>query len=233
MPIMACVICRVDTSVVTGLLPTCLECCGVLDAMPLGVQEQLYRRLRLGHPPAHVRIDLTHRVVLDAAGGTILAYTTGEGEAQAVQLALLQAMTCENKGSHLEDDPGKAAQELGLVIVLPGPRDLFVDIDNEADYLWLLAMVEVMGGVGVQLEVDHVSPSKSGLPRRHVYLRADRDLTPVERIALQAALGSDRKRELLSLLRVWLHTDRPPTLFFEQPGHPRDGGQAAPDWEGL
>ncbi len=138
-------------------------------------------------------------------------------------------MTAQEKGSHLEDDPGKVAADLGLVIVLPAPRDVFVDIDTEADYLWLMGMVEVARGVGVQLVVDHVSPSKSGLPRRHVYLRADRDLSPAERIALQAALGSDRKRELLSLLRVWLHTDRAPTLFFEQPGHPRDGAQALRD----
>ena len=136
-----------------------------------------------------------------------------------------------DKGSHLEDDPVAAAEKLGMVIVLPSPRDLFVDIDTEADFVWLLAMVAVAGGVGVQLEVDHVNASKSGLPRRHVYLTADRDLTPTERIALQATLGSDRKRELLSLLRVWLCTDRAPTLFFEQPGHPRDGAQAAPDTE--
>lgn len=120
--------------------------------------------------------------------------------------------------SHLNDDPQETAEKLGLQIVEPGPRDVFVDIDTDADYRHLTAMLDVVNAVEVYLKIGAEYPSKSGLPRRHVYVVADRDLTPVERIAIQATLGSDRKRELLSLLRVWLHTDRQPTVFFEPPG---------------
>lgn len=88
-------------------------------------------------------------------------------------------------------------------MVLPGPRDLFVDIDNDADFDFLRERVKDMLKLGVMIRVVSDGPSKSGLPHRHVYLIADRDLSDPERIALQACLGSDRVREFLSLMRLW------------------------------
>lgn len=56
-------------------------------------------------------------------------------------------------------------------------------------------------GKEMKLEVVSCLPSRSGLPHRHVILRANCDLSPAERIALQACLGSDLVREFLSFLR--------------------------------
>jgi hypothetical protein len=120
--------------------------------------------------------------------------------------------------SHLDDDPYAVAEGLGLEVVLPGPRDVFVDIDVAEDLVWLHKQVALLDGVGLHLAITQQVPSKGGLPRQHVYLVADRDLTPMERIALQACLGSDRKREILSIARTFLQTDRAPTLFFEREG---------------
>ena len=125
--------------------------------------------------------------------------------------------------SQLNDDPCESAKKNGQVVVLTQPRELFVDIDNEEDYRVLLAHIEIMTQLGISIEFDHISPSKSGFPRQHVYLSVDHELGPMERIALQACLGSDRKRELLSMCRVYLN-DRPPTVFFENADHPKASG---------
>lgn len=128
--------------------------------------------------------------------------------------------TADTAGSDLDDDPREVAQRLGLVAVLPGPCDLFVDVDSDAAMDWLLQMLPSLEDEegALTVEVVTVVVSKSGLPHRHVYLRASRALSSLERVALQACLGSDRKRELLSLLRVWSGAARPPTVFFELPG---------------
>lgn len=96
----------------------------------------------------------------------------------------------------------------------PEDDELFLDIDSNADADWLAQMLEVLHGNCVPFEVEKTTTSKSG--NMHVYIKMDRKLTPVERVALQACLGSDRHRELLSMLRIW-YTDRAPTVFFEKP----------------
>jgi hypothetical protein len=48
----------------------------------------------------------------------------------------------------------------------------------------------------------------------HAKIVCDKPLSDITRIALQAVLGSDRKRELLSLCRYFAGS-RYPTLFFE------------------
>lgn len=66
------------------------------------------------------------------------------------------------------------------------------------------------------IQVVSNKPSRSGAPgKRHITLALNRKLTSVERILFQALLGSDRKRELLSYIRV-LNSDPEPTLFFER-----------------
>lgn len=60
----------------------------------------------------------------------------------------------------------------------------------------------------------HESPSKSGLPHRHITITFDFDLTQWQRLAFQAALGSDTKRECLGCIMT-LAGDEHPTLFLE------------------
>lgn len=122
----------------------------------------------------------------------------------------------------LEDDPEAYARDRGLVVVEPDVNELFVDIDSEAAFTLLNAQVALLTRTGVPLEIQLVTPSKSGLPNRHVYLICPGDfLNPYKRIALQALLGSDPHREALSLARLEARTERPATIFFEAPDHPR------------
>jgi hypothetical protein len=108
----------------------------------------------------------------------------------------------------------KIAEANGMIASFPLPHQLFLDIDDEAGYKMFLShktyLLEHFG-----MKNFHVRPSKSGLPKRHIIVNLNRDLTPTERIALQACLGSDRKREILSLVRVG-RNDPHATLFFDR-----------------
>jgi hypothetical protein len=107
------------------------------------------------------------------------------------------------------------AERTGKQVVLPKPNQLFIDIDNEASFTLFTAQL----GRLRQYEYAslQVTPSASGLPNRHIVVGLNRDLTDTERIAFQAAMGSDPIRELLGLIRV-SHGDQYPTLFLEATG---------------
>lgn len=119
--------------------------------------------------------------------------------------------------------PEAKAEKLGRRVVLPEPDQLFVDIDNESaleryEYArrilieHALVFIDEAGQI-----VETMAPSPSGKEHRyHVTLKMTRALTHVERIAFQAAIGSDPMRELLSL--VQLEKGEPhPVVFFELP----------------
>ena len=130
--------------------------------------------------------------------------------------------------SNLNDDPQIEANRRGVRAVYPGPRELFMDIDSNAASLSMAEMLGVLSSNGIKVTITDDHPSKSGLPKRHVTLTMGRDVSPIERIALQACLGSDPKRELLSLLRIWINADRPATCFFE-PADPVPAGLLSTD----
>jgi hypothetical protein len=103
----------------------------------------------------------------------------------------------------------------GLEVVFPEPNQLQIDIDNEHSHLLLQNQLLI-----VEKFVGHsnceAKPSKSGNPHKwHVTLTFDRTFTPLERIGLQAMLGSDRVRELLSFVQME-NEDPHPTLFLEK-----------------
>lgn len=114
--------------------------------------------------------------------------------------------------SDLSRDPFEDAELHGLLCVVPEPDELFLDIDDPKDLDHLDAMLAVFVENGVYAERLKDTRSKSG--NRHVYVRFGRTFEPMERIALQACLGSDRKRELLSILRVF-NGNKFPTVFYE------------------
>lgn len=98
-------------------------------------------------------------------------------------------------------------------IVLPEPRELFIDLDGlEARSTFEDRLEQLQRYCPAVVTRD--TPSRTP-GHAHVVIKFDRDLDPVLRIALQACLGSDRKHEMFSLLRVLLNTRCPPTLFFE------------------
>jgi hypothetical protein len=105
-----------------------------------------------------------------------------------------------------------AARE-GLDVKYPAANELFIDIDNEHSYMMYQKQMDIMRKY-VGASSDLVTPSRHGLPGRHIVVTLQRDITEVERIALQACLGSDRVRELLGFIQN--HNNDPhPTLFLE------------------
>ena len=120
------------------------------------------------------------------------------------------------EGSDLMEHPADYLARTGdsRQIVEPEDNEVFVDIDgfDAADVfdIQLAKLQEFM-----PCRVTRRTPSATH-GHEHVVVTFERVLDPVLRIALQACLGSDRMRELLSLLRILLEMNRPPTVFFEE-----------------
>ena len=111
------------------------------------------------------------------------------------------------------------AARLGLTLVEAGPHDIFVDIDQAGDLYVLEAVLPILQDAEFSVTLMKTTYSQHG--GKHVWLRASRDLTDLERLFLQAVLGSDRKREALGFVRVMRGT-RPVTVFFEVPEPPME-----------
>ncbi len=110
------------------------------------------------------------------------------------------------------------AAEKGCVVRVPGPRELFIDIDSEeanANFERLLKACPP--GLVERFER---APSPSGAPGHyHVVVLLSRDVkSDTERVLLQAVLGSDPMRELLSWRRIENGSDSASvSIFFERP----------------
>ena len=101
----------------------------------------------------------------------------------------------------------------GLTVVFPAPNELLIDIDNEHSFQMFMKQMDILkkyvGATG-----DTITPSRHGFPGRHIVVTLDHDIDETERILLQACLGSDRVRELLSYVQM-KNGDAHPTLFLE------------------
>lgn len=109
-----------------------------------------------------------------------------------------------------------AAEAKGLVVVEPKPNELFVDIDDDAS---LVVFTEHVAAVKALLPgtTYRLRPSPSGTPGRfHATVVLSREVMTLERICLQALLGSDRLHELLSWVS-YSNGNKTPTVFFERP----------------
>jgi hypothetical protein len=113
------------------------------------------------------------------------------------------------------DNGLEAAKQMGLNVVVPEPNQLFIDIDNTGAYQHYNQMLGVVNSFFDVVDIDD-SPSKSGRPHCHITITLGHPISNVERVLLQAILGSDPKRELLSYARL-LRGIKPATLFFELP----------------
>jgi hypothetical protein len=111
---------------------------------------------------------------------------------------------------------GEAEQKAaarGLEVKTPRPNELFIDIDNARDFARFKTLIEMFSRVeDVMTWAD--TPSASGGQHRHVVVSLGREVTAFERIAFQAMLGSDLKREVLSYERAKTGSSHP-TIFFE------------------
>lgn len=106
------------------------------------------------------------------------------------------------------------AKDNNLDVVFPKPNELQVDIDSDAAYERYCGVLDHMLH-HFPFVTESITPSRSGYPKRHIVLTLRKPVTDVQRIALQAILGSDPVRELLSLKRIE-NGDPHPTLFLEK-----------------
>lgn len=104
----------------------------------------------------------------------------------------------------------------GVVIVEPAVDELFIDLDNPHDIDWLYEACDILTANGQTATVERLDESFTPDHFHAVVKLHNAKLTPTARVGFQAAMGSDRKRELLSLLRIGFKVRRPATVFFEK-----------------
>jgi hypothetical protein len=117
----------------------------------------------------------------------------------------------KNEGMKTSRDAFKYCNEKNLDCIYPMANELFVDIDTEADYGNFLKNKNIISII----KAWHVTPSRTKAQGKHIVVELDRDVTSIERIALQTILGSDTRREAHSWVRLQAN-DPLPTLFFEK-----------------
>ena len=119
--------------------------------------------------------------------------------------------------SELSEDPFVVALRLGLDLVEPADDELFIDIDDAESLAAYEDGVKILADNGVPFVETKRTVSRSG--NTHIYgtIKWDCQPTPLIMVAVQAVLGSDRKRELLALLRIAREYEIPPRCFFEVP----------------
>lgn len=114
----------------------------------------------------------------------------------------------------IEPAPDKAAR-LGLDLVRPADDELFIDLDSSemvAEFLEKLRFFRDL------YEVTSVQWTRSKGGNWHAYVRVrDVIFDRTERVALQAALGSDPAREMIAIMHLNVGYDYE-NVFFEKPG---------------
>ncbi len=108
------------------------------------------------------------------------------------------------------------AKSRGLIAFYPGTHEIFLDID-EGMKDPLVSVTEALnrGGFKIRALGRLVTVSQSG-KGKHIYLHLSDFVNPLERIAIQAVLGSDPLKEALSLCRYRKQCEVP-TVLFETP----------------
>ena len=141
---------------------------------------------------------------------------------------ILEATNGEGEESYGNTDRKRfitREEEKGMVVLYPKDNELFIDCDTEEHFSNFIELFEILNnnvkifdppGEKYYEEIE-IWESKGGSPGKHIIVPLPFDVSSVERIAYQAALGSDPKREILSLIRL-KNGDDFPTIFVEKPG---------------
>jgi hypothetical protein len=116
--------------------------------------------------------------------------------------------------SETNDDPNEAAKELGLVVVESNSTTLLLDIDSKTAYRQTERLLESLNkNLPDLVHSVHQTTSKSG--NLHIYIKLNEPLPLETRLLLQAALGSDPMRELLSYIRTTKGIRKVASVLFE------------------
>lgn len=110
-------------------------------------------------------------------------------------------------------NPIVVAAAKNQVPVLPRENELQLDLDTDEQFARFKEGLDLLMQLGVKASYS-CTPSKTA-GHKHVTVALDVTLeTPMERILLQAALGSDPRREIYSWYRARLKSHIT-TVFFE------------------
>jgi len=101
----------------------------------------------------------------------------------------------------------------GFVVYYPKANELLIDIDNVQHEDVFARSFEILKREFPDVTMRQ-NKSKSGVGT-HIRIELPWELSTFERIAWQAALGSDPVRELLSCIRA-VRNDEHPTMFIEK-----------------
>jgi hypothetical protein len=104
------------------------------------------------------------------------------------------------------------AAENNLDVFIPNDRHLLIDIDRDIDRRTFERNRDL---IETSYGIENISESTSRSGGTHITVTLRDPITAIERIALQAVLGSDRRREAHSLRR-WFEGELHPTIFFEK-----------------
>lgn len=105
----------------------------------------------------------------------------------------------------------KRVMKDGFGIRYPKRNELLIDLDSlEAESYFLRELERLENELECSLEKEYWESKTPG--HMHYVIKLPRDLEPFERIALQAALGSDRRKELISVFRIWTGDPHPVLL---------------------
>jgi hypothetical protein len=104
----------------------------------------------------------------------------------------------------------------GYEVVEATDRQLFLDIDSEEQYEVFMDRFALFNRffAGETMELPFtLRPSIGGLPGRHIVIELPEPMPILERIAWQAAMGSDPKKEFNNLLGVHFNIPHHIVLF--------------------
>lgn len=109
------------------------------------------------------------------------------------------------------------AKANGWTVLTPLDNELFLDRDEPASYLARgdTDILGYLGRAGVTMVSCLTTVSPGG--NTHIYIKLDTPLPELERILLQAVLGSDRRKECLTYIQHKEELEAP-IAFFEVPG---------------
>ncbi len=110
------------------------------------------------------------------------------------------------------------AARVGCQVVLPRSNQLFLDLDTDEQFEQFQNRINFF----IQNEYEiTVKTTRSRNGNRHVIVTLPFDMTNEQRVILQAALGSDWKREAISAMRSICKADVV-SCFFEKVKQPED-----------
>jgi hypothetical protein len=107
------------------------------------------------------------------------------------------------------------SRKRGLKVVEPKANELQIDLDGARSLHTYCRQYFMLSQHGLTRKwKERITPSKSGGSRVHVTITLPKRIDNLRRVAFQAILGSDIKREAFNLCRV-IKRNKYPIIFFE------------------